>query len=320
MKNQNKIVAVVFFAAVAISSVLEFLYVADRYPFGFLTALLGLRLLLLFASGAVFAAGTLIKSRAALISAEGIFLGSIAASFLLCFMTGIEISGMVHIILTAAEFAAVIIMIVYTSGVIKNKYVPGVFMSGALIAAILRAAIAGTAFLSATYLSEAILISALIVMAVYPDLSGKRRVKTGEVLWLSAATFGVYLAVWAADVVKKMTVLSGRTDYLKKAAAFIIFSPYRIYWYYTVYEEQAKFKNRGILLSALSFFGMLMSAVAALSGVPEASISGAGVSLVALALVQRDLNSLVSDAEEEEKNGDLTEPEPVSDEEMSVEE
>ena len=48
-------------------------------------------------------------------------------------------------------------------------------------------------------------------------------------------------------------------------------------------------------MSAVSAFGTALSAVTALSGVPEASLSGFGVSIVALALIQRDLNSLVTE-------------------------
>ncbi len=318
MKNQNRIIAVVFFAVAALMSVTEFLYVADRYPFGFLSALLGLKLLLLFASGAVFTLGTLIKSRSALIAAEGIYAGSIGIAIILCIRTGDGIMGMAHLMLIAAELTAVIIMMVYTSGALGNKYIPSVLLSAAILASVLRAVIAGTYFLSATYVTEAVMLSALNVMALYPDLSGKRRVKTGEMLWLSAATFGVYLAVWAASVVKQMTVLSGKTDYKGKIAAFIIFSPYRLYWYYTAYEEQTELKNRGILISAVSAFGILLSAVAALSGVSGAPVSGAGVSLVALALVQRDLNSLIS--EEVKEPEPLAEPEDNSDGEPDKEE
>ena len=294
MKNQNKIIAVVFFAIAALMSTMEFLYVADRYPIGFFSALFALEILLTFTASAVFIVGTAIKSRTVLITAEGIFAGAAGISLISAMMDS-DIVRLTDGPLAAVSLTAMVIMIIYTSGTLKNKYVPASLMSLALVAELCRAALGGTAFSATVYVTEALIFSALTVMALYPDISGKRQVKTAEMLWLSFATFGVYLAVWAASIVKKMAALTGKSDWMAKAVMFILFSPYRIYWYYTAYEEQETFKNRGIFLSAVSAFGIALSAVAALSGLPEALVSGSGVSLVSLALVQRDLNSLVAE-------------------------
>lgn len=300
MKNQNKIIAVVFFAIAALMSAMEFLYVADRYPIGFFSALLAFEILLTFTASAVFIVGTAIKSRTVLITAEGIFAGAAGISLISAVMRsgamiGHDIALLAHGPVSAAALTAMVIMIIYTTGALKNKYVPASLMTLALVAQLCRAALGGTAFSATVYVTEALIFSALTVMALYPDISGKRQVKTAEMLWLSFATFGVYLAVWAASIVKKMAALAGKSDCMAKAVMFILFSPYRIYWYYTTYEEQETFKNRGIFLSAVSAFGTALSAVTALSGMPEASLSGFGVSIVALALIQRDLNSLVTE-------------------------
>ena len=82
MKNQNKIIAVVFFAIAALMSAMEFLYVADRYPIGFFSALLAFEILLTFTASAVFIVGTAIKSRTVLITAEGIFAGAAGISLI----------------------------------------------------------------------------------------------------------------------------------------------------------------------------------------------------------------------------------------------
>lgn len=301
MKNQNKIIAVVFFAIAALMSAMEFLYVADRYPIGFFSALLALEILLTFTASAVFIVGTAIKSRTVLITAEGIFAGAAGISLISAVMQSgamieHDIALLAHGPVSAVSLTAMVIMIIYTTGALKNKYVPASLMTLALVAQLCRAVVyVGTTFQATVYVTEALIFSALTVMALYPDISGKRQVKTAEMLWLSFVTFGVYLAVWAASIVKKMTALTGKSDWMAKAVMFILFSPYRIYWYYTTYEEQETFKNRGIFLSAVSAFGTALSAVTALSGVPEASLSGFGVSIVALALIQRDLNSLVTE-------------------------
>lgn len=301
MKNQNKIVAVVFFAIAALMSAMEFLYVADRYPIGFFSALLAFEILLTFTASAVFIVGTAIKSRTVLITAESICAGSLGISLISAVMRSDamiehDIALLAHGPVSAAALTAMVIMIIYTTGALKNKYVPASLMTLALVAQLCRAVVyVGTTFQATVYVTEALIFSALTVMALYPDISGKRQVKTAEMLWLSFATFGVYLAVWAASIVKKMAALTGKSDWMAKAVMFILFSPYRIYWYYTTYEEQETFKNRGIFLSAVSAFGTALSAVTALSGVPEAPLSGFGVSIVALALIQRDLNSLVTE-------------------------
>ena len=311
MKNQNKIIAVVFFAIATLMSATEFLYVADRYPIGFFSVLLALEILLTVASSAVFIVGTAIKSRSVLITAEGIYAGAAGISLISAMMDS-DIVRLTDGPLSAVSLTAMVIMIIYTSGALKNKYVPASLMTLAIVAQLCRAALGGTALSVTVYVTEALIFSALTVMALYPDISGKRRVKTAEMIWLSFVTFGVYLAVWAASIVKKMAALTEKSDWIVKAVMFILFSPYRIYWYYTTYEEQKTFKDRGIFLSAVSAFGIALSAVTALSGVPEASVSGFGVSLVALALIQRDLNSLVPEeaiAEPAEPETEIKEPE-----------
>lgn len=313
MKNQNKIIAVVFFAIAALMSALEFLYVADRFPIGFLSAVTALEILLTVSASAVFIVGTAIKSRSVLITAESIFTGSLAISL----MTAVMHSEMENVLcapLAAVSLTAVVIMLIYTSGALKNKYIPAAIMTMAIASQLCLAFFAATSFLSTVYVTEAIVFSALTVMAIYPDLSGERHVRTAEMLWLSAVTFGVYLAVWAAFIVKEMAKLTGKKGWIAGAAAFIIFSPYRLYWYYTAYEEQSTFKNRGIFLAAVSAFGTLISVAASVSGVPAASLSGSGVSLAALAIIQRDLNSLVPKEEETVPCAPADSPEPAAEE------
>lgn len=322
MKKQNKILSVVLFAAVAVLSAAQLLYAADGYYYmaGASAVIIALKTLLMFGSAVFFAVGTASAHRSAIITGEACFSASVLFSMLLSidYATSGRADGL-FVLSSALSLAAVILLIVYTCGGFHNKFAPAVLISASYVVTIISAFFAGDVFYSSLYLTEVVMFSALNVMLIYPDLSGAHRVRTAEVIWLGAATFGIYFLIWEAFLVKNMLLASGRENFKGKAAAFILLAPYRPYFYYTEYEEQSVMKNRGVLLLALSIAASFAVGYGFGTAVPEIFGAGCGLSLCALSILQRDLNNLLPEEvpeEEEEALEDVSEE--VLNEEVEV--
>lgn len=318
MKKHNKLLSVIFFAVAALFSAAELLYAADNYHYytGVDVVLTAAKTVLMFISAAFFVVGTVSSHRTAIIAGEACFSASAAASILLSFAAGLFGYGeLIFMITPAVSLAAMIMLIIYTGGGIKNKYAPAVILTAAYAMLIIRAFFEVNYFFGIVDITEAVMLSALIIMLIYPDISDSARVKTTEMVWLSAVSFGIYLILWEVSLVKKTASLSENGHFKAKAAFFVLIGVYRPYWFYTSYEEQNVLKNRGVLLMALSALGLAAECVGLDVGMPELLIFGVGMFVSALALLQRDLNSLIEEPEEPEEPEKFEESEEVEESE-----
>ena len=318
MKNHNKLLAVFLGALAAVFSALMFIYIADRYPVGALSFVLAAECVLIFASAVFLAFGALGAVRNAVIASEAVLTAGAAMLFTGCFsVRSFGYYGQMSLIcavLAAALLSAAILTLLYTLGKIKCKYAPATLLAASFLLCVLNSAFSGA--FGMLYLSAAPLISAFLLIVLYPDIfNEKKKVPMGEIIVLTVATFGIYFIFWAFSVVKKTNALTDRKCTAKYMAPFVLFPPYRPYWYYTVYEElsdKAELKNRGTVCAALSVTGMVLTVLCLASGLGVFNIAlsalGMGIEISALAILQRDLNSLCPEdsAEKEEAEADLT--------------
>lgn len=194
------------------------------------------------------------------------------------FYIGFSFEQMLNIGILIFIATAFLLSAFYTMGIVENKNLLWLILAS---------------FLSVfVYFYWSLIIAALVILLIYPDISDiTKKVKTSDVLLVSVATFGIYYILFIHSVIKKVNTLLEKEKTASMTLFYILFYPYRLYFYYVNYEElsekRADIKNRGIITLSLSAFLC---------------------DVVSLAIIQRDLN-FISTELKEEKN--LSEENPV---------
>lgn len=327
MKNHNKFLAVIFCAAAALLSAFEFIYIGQMYSVRTGAFVLDFSAGLIFAAAISLVVGAAGAVRNAVIASEVFFLsGAVMFSVEGLFYTSMKYIAVLHLVnimLSLVIVVAAVLTLFYTLGKFKHKYAVAAFLALSWIMCIIK--MFSSVSLGELYLSAALLISGFLLIVLYPDISNEnKKVCMPEIMVLIPATFGIYFILWVWSIVKKTNALTDRTGAVKYTAMIAFLAPYRPYWYYTLYEElseKTEIKNRGILCAALSAAGIIISALCLSNGSGTlllAAAAGAGIGLCALALLQRDLNSICPEEKEVCEVSETAAPDEVTEKEADL--
>ncbi len=274
LKNPNILLSLIFSLISIILSFMDLSQVILKYPASFSGSALFLLCLLTLAAGIFVFSGILCERRALIISGIGALAGeSLLYAFFYIYITsrfipsGYEILNFVFLIIPVISY---ILLLFYITDVVKDKKLIASF----LVVSFMLSLLSSYFFFG---FSGVFLLSSFGLLLYYVNLTdAASKINTGEVLFLSLLTFGIFYVYWTFSSVRKVKMITKDTSSFFPEILFLILFPlYASYWFYTRYEDLSenspRIKNRGVLCMVLSIFFLCP---------------------LSLAILQRDLNKI----------------------------